>query len=118
MKQSGFDKVIRAALARDEVVYAGFSAGAVVTYKSLKGLELVDDPYDVPFGYDTEVVWDGLGLVPFALAVHFKSDHSESTSIDSVIAYYEAQGVPYRTLRDGEVLVVDGDREQILGPSE
>jgi dipeptidase E len=115
MKQSGFDKLVRAALVRDALVYAGFSAAAVVAYESLKGLELVDDPHDVPFGYDADVVWEGLGLIPFALAVHFKSDDSQSALIDRAIAYYEANGIPYRTLRDGEALVVHGDREQIVG---
>jgi hypothetical protein len=63
MKQSGFDKLVRAALVRDALVYAGFSAAAVVAYESLKGLELVNDPHDVPFGYDADVVWEGLGLM-------------------------------------------------------
>jgi dipeptidase E len=115
MKQSGFDKFIRAALTRDEVVYAGFSAAAVIAYSSLKGLELVDDPFNVPVGYDAEVVWEGLDLIPFALAVHFKSDHPESAAVDREIAFYEASGVPYRKLRDGEALVIHGDQEQIVG---
>jgi len=92
---------VRAGLVGDALVYAGFSAAAVVVYEILKGLELVDDPHDVPFGYDADVVWEGLGLIPFALAVHFKSDDSQSALIDRAIAYYEANGVPNRTLRDG-----------------
>jgi hypothetical protein len=46
MKQSGFDMLIKGAVARDEIVYAGFSAAAVIASDSLKGLELVDDPED------------------------------------------------------------------------
>jgi dipeptidase E len=104
MKQSGFDMLIKSAVARDEMVYAGFSAAAVVAFDSLKGLEIIDDPQEVPAGYDPDIVWDGLGFIPFALAVHFKSDHSESESVDREIAFYEANGIPYRTLRDGEAL--------------
>jgi hypothetical protein len=74
MKQSGFDRPIKSAVARDEIVYAGFSGAAVITF-SLKGLELTDDPEDVPHGHDADIVWEGLGFVPLALAVHFKSDH-------------------------------------------
>src|SRR5438105_6681439 len=70
MKQSGFDMLIKSAVARDEIVYAGFSAAAVIAFDSLKGLELTDDPEDVPSGYNTNIVWEGLGFVPFALAVH------------------------------------------------
>ena len=35
MKQSGFDTLIRNALARNEIVYAGFSAAAVIAFDSL-----------------------------------------------------------------------------------
>jgi dipeptidase E len=115
MKQSGFDLLIKDALARDQIVYGGFSAAAVVTAAHLKGLEMVDDPNDVPAGYDPEIAWDGLGLVPFALAVHFKSNHPESKLVDREIAFYEENGIPYRTLRDGEALVIDGERQRIVG---
>jgi dipeptidase E len=117
MRQSGFDTLIRRALANDRIVYAGFSAAAVITFNSLKGLEIVDDPHDVPTGYDPVIIWEGLDLLPYALAVHFKSDHPESKLVDSEIAFYEAGGVPYRTLRDGEVLVVRGTAEEIVSRS-
>src|ERR1700676_1155712 len=115
MKQSGFDALIRSALAKDEIVYAGFSAAAVIVSASLKGLEAVDNPTDVPSGYDTAVVWDGLGLLPFSIVVHYKSDHSESVAVEQEVAYYKANHIPYRTLRDGEALVIDGDRQAIVG---
>jgi dipeptidase E len=115
MKQSGFDVLIKVAVARDEIVYAGFSAAAVIASDSLKGLELTDDPEDVPVGYDANIVWEGLGFVPFALAVHFQSDHPESQSVDREIAFYEAAGIPYRTLRDGEALIIHDDRAKIVG---
>lgn len=66
MKQSGFDRLLKEALAQDRIVYAGFSAGSVIAAPSLKGLEIIDDPTDVPSGYDPETIWDGLALVPFA----------------------------------------------------
>ena len=115
MKQSGFDLIIKRALAGDEIVYAGFSAAAVIVSNSLRGLEFVDDPRAVPEGYDADIVWDGLGLVPFAIAVHFQSEHPESKLVDREIAFYEANGIPYRTLRDGEALVIDRDRQEIVG---
>lgn len=42
-EQSGFDKIIKDMLLKDEIVYTGFSAGIVILSKSLKGLEIVDD---------------------------------------------------------------------------
>jgi len=114
MKQSGFDALIKQAVARDKIVYAGFGAAAVIAFSNLKGLEIVDDPQDIPAGYDPEIVSEGLGFVPYALAVHFDSDHPESELVNNEIAFYEASGVPYRTLRDGEVLIVRGDKEKII----
>jgi dipeptidase E len=87
----------------------------VIAYRSLSGLEITDDPVEVPAGYHADVVWDGLALLPFALAVHFKSDHSETESTNREIAFYEENGIPYRTLRDGEALVVRGGSQEIVG---
>jgi dipeptidase E len=115
MKQSGFDALIKDVLTRDRHVYAGFSAAPVICYQSMRGLELTDDPNDVPEGYDPAVVWQGLGLLPYAVAVHYKSDHSESNSTDREIAFYEANGIPYRVLRDGEALVVRDSTTVIVG---
>jgi dipeptidase E len=115
MKQSGFDTHIKEALARDEIVYGGFSAAAVIVSNSLRGLEIVDDPYDAPPGYDRDIVWEGLGLLAHMIAVHFKSSHSESSHVDKEIAFFEANGIPYRTLRDGEVLIVDGEKQRVVG---
>ncbi|MFO1085735.1 MAG: Type 1 glutamine amidotransferase-like domain-containing protein [Reyranellaceae bacterium] len=115
MKQSGFDHLISGAVAQDRIVYAGFSAATVIAFESLQGLELTDNPQEVPTGYDPEIVWDGLGFVPFAIAVHYKSDHPESASVDREIAFYEASGIPYRTLRDGEALVVRDGHHEVVG---
>lgn len=115
MKQSGFDGLVREAVTRDEIVYAGFSAAAVIASTSLEGLELTDNPQEVPAGYDPEIVWEGLGFVPFAIAVHYKSDHPESASVDREVAFYEATGIPYRTLRDGEALVVRDGLQRVVG---
>jgi dipeptidase E len=113
MKQSGFDAFIRDALARDTHVYAGFSAAAVICYRSMARLELTDDPHDAPEGYDREIVWEGLDLLPYAIAVHDKSDHPESSSTEREIAFYQANEIPYRALRDGQALVVNGATTRI-----
>ncbi|HEV2551636.1 MAG TPA: hypothetical protein VGU20_30280 [Stellaceae bacterium] len=86
----------------------------VIAYDSLRGLEITDDAEEIPAGYDASVVWDGLGLLPFTLVVHFKSDHPETESADREIAFYEANGIPYRTLRDGEALVATGTKSKIV----
>lgn len=115
MRQSDFDVIIKAALGRDEIVFAGFSAAAAIAAPSLRGLEIVDDPNDAPFGYDPAIIWEGLGLAPFSIAVHFNSEHAESEGVDNEIAFYEKNAIPYRTLRDGEALIVDGETQRVVG---
>jgi dipeptidase E len=77
MKLSRMDEAILSLLDRDEIVYAGVSAAAVIASHSLRGLDAVDDPHDVPAGYPAEIEWKGLGILPFAIVVHYKSNHSE-----------------------------------------
>jgi dipeptidase E len=106
MKQSGFDKLIVPLVENDEIVYAGFSAGAVVATPNLHGIELVDDKDIVPEGYDKQVVWDGLHLVGKSIAPHYKSNHPESEAVNKVVEYFLGNGIDYWTLSDGEALVV------------
>lgn len=106
MRLSGFDTAIKRALAEDRIAYAGFSAAAVVLHKSLRGLDLIDNPYDVPAGYPAEVPWDGLDILPFSMVVHFDSDHAESEGALKEAAFYAANGIAFRTLKDGQALVV------------
>jgi hypothetical protein len=42
----------------------------------------------------------------------------KSESVDREIAFYEATGIPYRTLRDGEALIIHDHREKIGGSRE
>jgi len=113
--QSGFDEAITDLLAADEIVYGGFSAGACVVTPSLMGIDLCDDPEVVPEGYQEEVIWDGLGLVDYSIVPHYKSDHPESAVLDETATFLEDRGMPFKTLRDGEVIVVDGESEELLG---
>jgi dipeptidase E len=105
MKQSGFDDVIVDMLDRDEIVYGGFSAGAVMAAPTLRGIELMDDPTEVPPGYDPEVVWDGLGLIDYSIVPHFRSPHPESAAAERAVRHMMSRGMRYRALRDGEVIV-------------
>ncbi len=112
MKQSGFDDVITDMLDRDEIVYGGFSAGAVVAAPGLEGIHLMDDPDEVPAGYDPEPVWEGLGLIDHAIVPHFRSPHPESAAADRAVRHLGGRGLRYRALRDGEVIVWVEDRRQ------
>jgi dipeptidase E len=114
-KQSGADKIIAELVKNESVVYGGYSAGIDMLVPSLHGAELVDNPNIVPDGYDAEIIWDGLGLLPYSIAPHYKSDHPESADIDTSIAYMVDNHIPFIALRDGEAIVVDGQSQKIAG---
>ena len=105
MRQSGLDEVLKRSVARGDLVYGGWSAGAVVAGPSLRGIELMDDPDVVAAGYSAAPVWEGLALVDFSIVPHFQSDHVEAEAAARAHAYMTANGIPHRTLRDGEVIV-------------
>jgi dipeptidase E len=103
-------------LARDAIAYAGYSAGVCVLTPSLRGLELVDDPDAVSTTYGDSPIWAGLGILDYAVVPHVDSpDHPESEACGRVAALYRKSGVPHRNLRDGEVLVIDGDDVSVCG---
>ena len=100
-------------LHNDILVYGGESAGAVIVGPSLEGLDIIDNATDVPNGYLTKFSMQGLGLVDYMIAPHYKSDHLESSSIDKLVRYFQDKKMPYKTLRDGEVIIIDGLKEKI-----
>jgi dipeptidase E len=109
LRRSGADTVLGDLLAADALVYAGYSAGPCVLSPSLRGLELVDDADAVRRIYGSEPVWDGLGLLQEAFVPHYQSPgHPERDAMNDVVARYRAKGVANRTLRDGQVLLVNG----------
>lgn len=81
---------------------------------SLSSAELVDEPNVVPLGYNPTVIWQGLGILPYALAPHYRSDHPESPLIEKMVQSLIDSRSLFKVLRDGEVLVIDGDSEEIL----
>ncbi len=106
-KASGMDEWLIGQKDNPEFVYAGYSAGVCVLSPSLKGLETVDPPNDVPDGYPQGVIWEGLGLIDFAFAPHYRSNHPESEAVEDEVAYYEERGIKFRALHDGEAIVID-----------
>ena len=113
MRSSGFDGVIRELIEADTIAYGGYAAGAVVAGPSLRGLELMDDPWECPEGYDEPLIWSGLGLTPFAIVPHFRSRHPEAAAAEKVVSYMSARKARYRTLSDGEVIVRVGNLERL-----
>lgn len=113
MKASGFDDVITRMLDTDQIVYGGFGAGAAVAAPGLFGMQVFDDADDVPAGYDPETVWDGLGLIDHAIVPHYRSAHPETAAAERATRHLSSQGLRYRALRDGEVIVWTENRRRM-----
>jgi dipeptidase E len=114
-RQSGADALVTQLLAADALVYAGYSAGICQLVPSLRGIELVDDAAVAPAGYEGGTIWEGLGVLPFAIAPHYRSEHPESAAVERLVAHYIAAHVPFIALRDGEVVVVAGEEREVVG---
>jgi dipeptidase E len=111
MRRSGLDVLLQARLREDSIAYGGYSAGACVTAPTLRGgIELVDDA-----GAVTDPIWEGLGLVSFSFAPHYRSDDHQAQDIDRVVAYLQASEMPYRAVHDGQAIVVRDETERLVG---
>ncbi len=106
MAQSGFDKLLKDKNKNPDFVYAGYSAGVCVLSPTLHGFELVDNPHRVPARYKSNVIWNGLGIIDFSIAPHYRSNHPESAVVEKVVKYYTQKRIPFKTLRDGETIIV------------
>lgn len=110
MATSGADTVIPQLIADDALVYAGYSAGGCALAPSLRGLEHCDPTAEVRELYGADPTWDGLGVLDRAFVPHLDSPgHPETVLLGEVAAAYRRDDVPFWGLRDGQVLLVDGD---------
>ena len=112
LRQSSADILIPVLLAEDRLVYAGYSAGPCMLGPTLRGIESEeDDPHFVPDGYEAPVLWDGLGLLPYAILPHYDPDRPD---MQATAHYCIENHVPFVALRDGEALAVDGEDERLV----
>lgn len=112
LANSGADEALVTLIQREQVTYGGYSAGACVVGTDLTELRRVDDPTAV-----LEPITTGLRLLDRPLVPHVRSPgHPESVLCGEVAAAYAARGQVHWALRDGEVLLVDGEAVEVLRP--
>lgn len=115
MRLSGFDDILPE-LFEAQLVYAGWSAGACVAGDSLRAVAPMDEPEVSAPGYpSTALVWEGLGLVPFGIIPHWCSEHPEAEAAAKAVEQAQSSQIPFRALRDGEVLVCENGVIELLG---
>lgn len=114
LARSGADRVLTRLIKDDSLAYGGYSAGICVLAPTLRGLEAADDPNSVDLLYGADAMWDGLGVLDFCLVPHVDTPgHPGNEACDRIAEQYRADGTPHRTLRDGQVLIIDGDRDWV-----
>lgn len=111
MKLSGMDKIIQEKLKNDEIVYGGSSAGSMVTVTDLRIYERDElSPKEVEKYYNTPAELQGLGLVQGIII-----PHADSPKRDWITKLHqERAGSRAIMLNDADVLVVDGNKTEIL----
>jgi dipeptidase E len=108
MRLSGFDEIVKKYNRNNkDIVYGGYSAGICILGPTLRGIHLVDDPFQKPYGEEFENIWDGLSVLNYTIAPHYKSDHKESEDIDKTIEYMIENKILFKALRDGEVIILE-----------
>lgn len=104
MKLSGFDEYLKE-ISTSDYLYAGFSAGICVLAKDLHGIHLADDLEADPYEYG-KIIWDGIGLIDYMPVPHYDTpNHPESHLMYEVVDYLQENNLPYKTLKDGEVII-------------
>lgn len=107
MKISGFDNVSPDLMKREDFLYAGYSAGICILSKSLKSIEIVDEPNNFPYKEIHQPIYEGLGVFEYSFMPHYDSDHFESEAIGKEIQRCIDNKWLFKALRDGDVIIIE-----------
>lgn len=113
LRYSGADRFLYDAVRKNEIAFGGSSAGSIAATPSLKGSELGDQPEVTPKGYEEELIWDGLDFVNFYIVPHYKSNWF-GIEAEAMLDYFKQNNLPYRALRDGQAILINGDKAELL----
>lgn len=111
LKQSSASKVLGNMVRKNEIIYAGESAGAIIATPTLTGVEFGDNPAIVPKGYNREVIWSGLGLISYHVVPHYGS---EWAGAEVMVRELKKHALKYKTLTNSQAIVINGDKEELL----
>jgi len=112
MHLSGLDRLILGKIDDEHFLYGGYSAGICILSPSLRGIHLADEPEAQSNGYEHPTIWEGLCVIDYYIVPHYRCDHFESKSMEAVVDYYRENGLPYRAIPDGEVILDTTHRKQ------
>ncbi len=104
--QAGLRDALREQEHRPEFAYGGYSAGACVAGPDLQGIDLMDDATVLPDGYPPTAAPECLGLIPYRIVPHWRSEHPETEGAERATAFLARAGLAHRCLRDGDMVNV------------
>jgi len=107
MQLSGFDILFDELKTEPNFFYGGYSAGICILCDSLKYIEYVDDPSDMPYNEVEQVIWEGLGVFNYGFLPHYDSDHFESEAMGKELQKCIDNKWLFKALRDGDVIIID-----------
>ena len=107
ISKSGFDAVIKE-LIKNDVVYGGESAGAIVAGATLRGVEYADEPE-----FAEETVWKGMKLINKIIVPHVGSEMF-GDGIDELVRMHKKSKNLIK-ITDYQAFMVDGDVSRIVG---
>lgn len=110
---SGLDKILPKLTKNNQLAYGGSSAGPILIGPSLRGSEHGDYPEVVPAGYKEPIIWESLNIVPFYVVPHYKSSWWGKEA-QQMMDYLKGKKFDYYALEDGQVVIVDGDKIEVL----
>ena len=94
--------------------FGGYSAGPCVLGPRLAEFADVNDPTVVTSTHGEPSPLSGLGVLDWTFVPHVDSPgHSETEACDRLASRLAAGGIPARTFRDGQVLLVNGTEEHL-----
>lgn len=103
MKYSGFDEFLLEISNNPNYMYIGYSAGSCVLCNNLTILDIVDEP--ISFYKNSDVIYDGIGLIDYLIIPHYKSNYHKSYLIDETVEKCKKENIEFKTITDGDVII-------------
>jgi dipeptidase E len=116
LAKSGGDALIRELITRDELVYGGESAAGCVLGTDLRAFASSRTGVSRAYLEGRPGHTRGLGVLAYTFIPHVR-DHvglGGDRDVRDAVKYCERVGTPFRCVRDGEALLVDGDTTTLL----
>jgi dipeptidase E len=114
MTASRFAEAVDEPIVEERLVYAGYSAGTCAAAPDLEGIQLMDDPTLLPDGYPATATATTLAWVPWRIVPHWRSDHPAARDAERAVEYLVARNLAFRTLQDGQAIIVEGGHSRII----